>query len=437
MKKNVTIKDAIKVAVKRINNANNSYKGYVQFDENYRLFVDGSRFVKGNMDNFICNFKVEEKQENGRYFPITNGANIEVLDYERGLNMSEMVNMVYDAYIKGYAEWKMACENNGHEIGYIEWLDDDINNDINKYIADNTEDLNTPDSFIGLENASNEDNCDAPESNEDNCDALEFLRETMPIIPINIIKESITEFISDEYEFNSRCGSGFFKCDFEVFVNKIWDIAWEKILDADLSDEALESVTREYMEFDDRIEYLIDMEDFEGLYFKDYDVCKEINRDNDNMTIREYLENNKESDGCGGYMATESILNNPFVNEEFKNMANCTDMFACYVNEDANGDLYVCSNENSYLQYFEDDVPMVEVVEDIMDKMREDIAERMKYLQREVYEGEFDEDIIWKNEKPLDYNMVINYGDSYGVNYETFFDPYKGDYVVVKFNVKE
>lgn len=96
---------------------------------------------------------------------------------------------------------------------------------------------------------------------------------------------------------------------------------------------------------------------------------------NENMTIREYLENGKESDGWGGYVSTETIYNSDFANDEFRELADRTDGWASYVNEDDDGDLFVCGNENAYKQYFDDDVPMVEVVEYLIKKMKEDIEE--------------------------------------------------------------
>lgn len=96
------------------------------------------------------------------------------------------------------------------------------------------------------------------------------------------------------------------------------------------------------------------------------------------MTIREFFENNpKEDDGWGGYVSHESI--NYAVayffkekQDEFKRLAEQTNGWDLNINEDEDGDLYVCGNETAYKQYFEDDVPMTEVFEYIFESMNEE-----------------------------------------------------------------
>lgn len=97
------------------------------------------------------------------------------------------------------------------------------------------------------------------------------------------------------------------------------------------------------------------------------------------MTIREFFENNpKENDGWGGYVSCDPInyAVADFFKEkqdEFKRLAKQTDGWCLFLNEDEDGDLFICGNESAYKQYFEDDVEMAEVFEYIFESMKRDI----------------------------------------------------------------
>ena len=91
---------------------------------------------------------------------------------------------------------------------------------------------------------------------------LEYLAETMPVVPVDAIVEGVNEYFSDCYAVaRNRC-MGFYECDFEEFCDIVWSYVWPNIM----TDDALEAETRYYMEFNDRLRYMLDNGELGALY---------------------------------------------------------------------------------------------------------------------------------------------------------------------------
>ena len=111
---------------------------------------------------------------------------------------------------------------------------------------------------------------DAPELEEDNditeegysMRGLEYLAETMPVVPVDAIVEGVNEYFSDCYAVSRNRCMGFYECDFEEFCDIVWSYIWPNVM----TDEALEAETRYYMEFNDRLRYMLDNGELGALY---------------------------------------------------------------------------------------------------------------------------------------------------------------------------
>lgn len=129
----------------------------------------------------------------------------------------------------------------------------------------------------------------------------EFLRENMPIIPVDIIKESIAEVLDDEETFY-RLFWGSYRCAFNDFTNIVWGKTWEKVLDAQMSDEALEDQTREWMEFEDRVRYILESDGsdkYEFVVNYNDELCFSEREENE---VEEQTEENEVEFEDGNYI---------------------------------------------------------------------------------------------------------------------------------------
>lgn len=91
---------------------------------------------------------------------------------------------------------------------------------------------------------------------------LKYLAETMPVVPVDAIVEGVNEYFSDCYAVARKRCMGFYECDFEEFCDIVWSYVWPNVM----TDEALEAETRYYMEFDDRLRYMLDNGELGALY---------------------------------------------------------------------------------------------------------------------------------------------------------------------------
>ena len=124
--------------------------------------------------------------------------------------------------------------------------------------------------------------------------AIEYLREVMPVIPVDIISEKIDECVEDLclVEDGKRM-------DFDKFCDVLWnDYVWDEVF----TDEALENDTREWMEFNDRVRYIIENEKENIFITYDDEIVGEIAPNNDTPildndidrvvnTIKNYVDN--------------------------------------------------------------------------------------------------------------------------------------------------
>lgn len=295
------LKNAVVKAVKMINKAENAKVGSVKIYDMYRLSFDGARFIKGDKDNFIFNGKIEQKGSNGRFNMGLVEIHYKNLDND-GLCLDDMVNAVIDAILNALDDTIVKYESNGHawermfawdlqEFRY--WYFG------SRLAVDNTDDLNSPDAL---------DNDEPDALNIDEDYNLEFLRNRMPVIPIDLIKQGVDEYLNDEYEYRRNSGTGRFECDFEEFADKVWEKVWALVLDNDLSDEFIEYDTRNYMEFNDRLYYMIDSENINGLFLHNDNVCQNFDDDE-----------NDGADGFEGFENASEICDN--------NMMACVDKY--------------------------------------------------------------------------------------------------------------
>ena len=99
---------------------------------------------------------------------------------------------------------------------------------------------------------------------------LEYLAETMPVVPVDAIIEGVNEYFSDCYAVaRNRC-MGFYECGFEEFCDIVWSYIWPNVM----TDEALEAETRYYMEFNDRLRYMLDNGELGALYIYNNDFIR-------------------------------------------------------------------------------------------------------------------------------------------------------------------
>jgi hypothetical protein len=142
----------------------------------------------------------------------------------------------------------------------------------------------------------------------------------------------------------------------------------------------------------------------DGLYFWYKDIT--------DMTIREFYELHNDGYGC-----TEDPINNyvdkfmdPGAVEKFYNLDRKDEDWRFYIDEDADGDLYVSGNEGIYKTYFNDDVPMVQVYSYLMDKMNEEIIKIETEIEKEIEGAEY---------KVLD---AFECGGDFDVDYDEWWD---------------
>ena len=99
---------------------------------------------------------------------------------------------------------------------------------------------------------------------------LKYLAENMPVVPVDAIVEGVNEYFSDCYAVaRNRC-MGFYECGFEEFCDIVWSYVWPNVM----TDDALESETRYYMEFNDRLRYMLDNGDLGALYIYNNDFVR-------------------------------------------------------------------------------------------------------------------------------------------------------------------
>lgn len=99
---------------------------------------------------------------------------------------------------------------------------------------------------------------------------LKYLAENMPVVPVDAIVEGVNEYFSDCYAVaRNRC-MGFYECDFEEFCDIVWSYVWPNVM----TDEALEAETRYYMEFNDRLRYMLDNGELGALYIYNNDFVR-------------------------------------------------------------------------------------------------------------------------------------------------------------------
>lgn len=140
------------------------------------------------------------------------------------------------------------------------------------------------------------------------------------------------------------------------------------------------------------------------------------------MTIREFYELHNDGYGCtadpiNNYV--DEFLSSDAV-EKFDNLDSKDEDWRFYIEEDDDGDLFICGNESIFKRYFDDDVPMVQVYDYLMDKMNEEILKIEKEFEKEI------EDSKW--EVLQTFEIVDAQGESsFDVDYDEWWDYVLGE----------
>jgi hypothetical protein len=103
--------------------------------------------------------------------------------------------------------------------------------------------------------------------NEDfmSLDGLEYLAESMnDVNPHEIIKAAVREYFYDPYAVSQNRVMGFYDAELYDFCDIIWPYAWSMV--EHLADPALESEAKYYLEFNDRVRFMVDNGELGALY---------------------------------------------------------------------------------------------------------------------------------------------------------------------------
>ena len=113
---------------------------------------------------------------------------------------------------------------------------------------------------------------DAPALEEDNITeegysvaGLKYLAENMSDVnPYEIIAAAVREYFCDPYAVSQNRVRGFYDAELYDFCDIIWPYAWDMV--KHLADPALESEAKYYLEFNDRVRYMVDNGELGALY---------------------------------------------------------------------------------------------------------------------------------------------------------------------------
>lgn len=251
------IVNALKKSLKKINKVENSdnpmFSGWIKVKEDVRIVVWAGRCYDAETQtySFSGTFTLESKNHRDEY---TNDVDclVGVTSTDR-LSDDQCIALIIDEFKKKLSYW-MGSEyeilsRNAYIIDYC-------------YFGGAKKEAPELEEAPALE--------EAPELEEDNditeegysVAGLEYLAETMPVVPVDAIVEGVNEYFSDCYAVaRNRC-MGFYECDFEEFCDIVWSYVWPNVM----TDEALEAETRYYMEFNDRLRYMLDNGELGALY---------------------------------------------------------------------------------------------------------------------------------------------------------------------------
>lgn len=232
--------------------SNCSKSGYLQMSISNVNYDDVIAFV----GRTIC----EQKKDAYFNVRISNGISMEI-SFTKNY-FSKKYEISYSVFVDGKIDYD-ACSS--IELDFKVMSGVNVNNAVGavarlimEFIEDNEENNNAEISEAPmLEVAPSLE--EAPmleEFNEDgySIEGLNYVRESMVDADMeDIVDEAYEEVSNDLYVWlNELFRSG--ECPKDDFMDTMWAYAWEIIMDKGLSDEALESETRYYVEFDDIVE---------------------------------------------------------------------------------------------------------------------------------------------------------------------------------------
>ena len=244
-------------------NSNCSKSGYLQMPISNVNYDDVITFVGNTIAEQKKDAYFEVKISNGISMDISFTKNYFSKKYEVSYRVFVNGELDYDACSSIELDFKvMSGVNINKAVGAVV-------NIIMEFIEDNKENMAS-----ALEEADSLEDApileDAPMLEEDDditeegysVRGLEYLAETMPVVPVDAIVEGVNDYFSDCYAVaRNRC-MGFYECDFEEFCDIVWSYVWPNVM----TEEALEAETRYYMEFNDRLRYMLDNGELGALY---------------------------------------------------------------------------------------------------------------------------------------------------------------------------
>lgn len=234
------IVNALEKSLKKINKIENSdnpmFTGWVKVLEDVRMVVSAGRCYDAETQTYVFSgtFTLESKNHKGEYTDDV-CCLVGVTSTER-MTDDQCVNYVIEEFIK-VLDSLMTEYNSGPFSGIGR------NAYLIKYCY-----------FGGAKNeAPSLDEAPMLEEDDDvivgySVEGLAYVRENLEDVDIvSMVKESMGDLFNDPYTMESIMRGGVL--DQEKFADALWDIVWEEFL-CGLTDEALESETRYYTDFD-------------------------------------------------------------------------------------------------------------------------------------------------------------------------------------------
>ena len=113
---------------------------------------------------------------------------------------------------------------------------------------------------------------------------LKYLAESMSDVnPYEIIKAAVREYFCDPYAVSQNRVRGFYDAELYDFCDIIWPYAWEMV--KHLADPALESEAKYYLEFNDRVRYMVDNGELGALYLTSGHVRSSVDVANPDVVL--------------------------------------------------------------------------------------------------------------------------------------------------------
>lgn len=250
------IVNALEKSLKKINKIENSdnpmFSGWVKVKEDVRMSVWAGRCYDAETQtySFSGSFALESKNDRDKYTTDVDCL-VGITSTER-MTDDQCVNYVIEEFIK-MLDSLMTKYNSGPFSGIGH----------NAYVIKYCYFGGAKNEAPSLDEAPMLEDDDITEDGY-SVAGLKYLAENMPVVPVDAIVEGVNEYFSDHCAVVRKRCMGFYECEFEEFCDIVWSYVWPIV--CPMSDDALEAETRYYMEFNDRLRYMIDNRYLGALY---------------------------------------------------------------------------------------------------------------------------------------------------------------------------